>query len=233
MTIIERKIKRSITVEFWNAVFFALSYISIFKYIRLLIEWISGLFSKKDKIDWYRVVDIWVLFNFFFSFASVFLIKYICHGNIFEKLIVYYGLLRVFEIIIYQINVLLFDEYRSLKKKQCYKIRSSRRMIVNLLTNFAEIVFWFAASYCFYWCTHIQVGEVPSAARLLLTSFSHTTTFGVSALQSLDSATTVGAILLCFQCLSGMIMTLLSLCRFINILPPVESIDEYEIRKPD
>jgi len=209
------KNKKSISVEFWNTVFGLLSYISLF--------WLIKKFIKNKNADWwYAFVDIWVLSNFTLSIVSVFLIKLI-NFNFLNKLLIIYGLLRVFEIIIYQVNVLLFDEYRARINGTIYQIRGCRRMIINLFTNFVEITFWFASTYAVY-LTSISDQEM-SIAHLIFSSFSIITTFGIAELKIKNET---GLFILWFQSIAGLLMTLISIARFIGLLPKVESLDEFE-----
>lgn len=210
------KNKKSISVEFWNKFFFALSHISFFWVIKKTIR-------NKSRNWWYDFVDIWVLSNFILAIISVFSIK-LLNIDFLNKLLIFYGLLRVFEIVIYQINVLLFDEYRARVKGEDYKIRGYRRMIINLFTNFVEITFWFASSYAVYLAS-ISDKEM-SIAHLIFNSFSTITTFGISELK-INNET--GLYILWFQSIAGLLMTLISIARFISLLPKVESMDEFEI----
>lgn len=210
------KNKKSISVEFWNGVFGLLSYISLFWLIKKLIK-------NKSTSWWYDFIDIWVLSNLALSITSVFLIK-LLNFNFLNELLIFYGLLRVFEIIIYQINVLLFDEYRARKSGKNYQIRGYRRMIINLFTNFIEITFWFASTYAVY-LTSISDQEM-SIAHLIYSSFSTITTFGISELTIKNDT---GLFILWFQSIAGLLMTLLSISRFIGLLPKVDSLDEFEV----
>ena len=207
--------KRSISVEFWNHFFFYLSRISVFYILRQIIR-------NKSKEWWYDFVDIWVLSHLFFSIISLFIIK-LFHCNLCSYFFVIYGFIRVMEIIIYQINVLLFDEYRAKKKKVEYKLRGYRRIIINLFNNFWEIIFWFSASYAFF-LSSFSDSEL-SVARLIFNSFATMTTFGIS---NLEIKNETGLFILWFQSLSGLFMTLLSVTRFIGLLPKIESMDELE-----
>lgn len=208
--------KKSITVEFWNKIYLFLSYISIYKLVTLFI--------KNKSAEWrYNFIDIWVLSNFFSAFFSIFLIKYL-RIQMLDFILVIYGFLRVFEVIIYQINVLLFDEYRARKKGKVYKLRGYRRMIINLFTNFGEIIFWFASSYAFF--SGALFNSDMTIVELIFNSFCIMTTFG---LPNLKINTEIGLYILWFQSISGLLMTLLSISRFIGLMPKVETMDEFEI----
>ncbi|MEK0313783.1 hypothetical protein [Cohnella sp. 56] len=92
-----------------------------------------------------------------------------------------YGVLRIFEIMVYQINALLFDSYKS----SDYKIQGKTRIIILLLHNYVEIVFWFAVTY--YSNIHIYfAGDNPEGitpihntfVQAMYISFVTMTTFG-------------------------------------------------------
>src|SRR6056297_2752709 len=112
------KYDNSFIIEFWNNIFLILSKISLFSLIRLF----------KNNVS-YRFVDGWVLFNLIFSIVSS-LLTYYFDVKFFLYLFSLYAALRIFEIIIYQLNVLIFDPYRAKKKNIKYKIKSAHRMIL-------------------------------------------------------------------------------------------------------
>ncbi len=124
------KRNRSLILDFLGKIFDILSCISVFKIIRLL----------KHKMT-YRFVELWVVLNLVLAFVSSLFVFYVRDANSwFYYLFMFYGALRIFEIIIYQINVLLFDPYRSLKKGVVYRIKSPTRLVVLLFHNYFEII---------------------------------------------------------------------------------------------
>ncbi|TFH48406.1 MAG: hypothetical protein E4G89_06345 [Methanothrix sp.] len=56
------------------------------------------------------------------------------------------GGLRIFELVVYQVNVLLFDEWRARRSGREYSLRGYKWLFVLLLHNYFELVFWFVAS---------------------------------------------------------------------------------------
>lgn len=210
---IQNKASRSLSVDFWERIFFLLSYISIFRYIRITIK-------GRNRDWWSRFVDIWVLSNLFLALFAVFVIHYGILPKI-SNILIIYGFIRVFEILVYQINVLLFDEYRAKIKGIEYSIKGYRRIIINIFNNFGEIIFWFAASYAFF--TPDVIDTTISLGELFYNSFSVMTTFGVSKLTPM---TDIGLYILWFQSIAGLFMTLLSLSRFIGSLPRAKSMDD-------
>lgn len=219
--------RKSITVEFWSTIFRLLSYVSVFKTLRFVIK-------NKANDWWYRFVDYWVLGNFMLAFISIFILKYLS-SNILGIILLCYGFLRVFEVIIYQVNVLLFDEYRhnqiELKKRdkdpdynlKKYALKGYRRIVVNLLTNFGEITFWFAASYIGF--SKFTENITTSAFSSIYESFTIMTSFGLCSLNIKDSSLIY---LVWYESIAGVIMTIISISRFIGMLPKVKSLDEME-----
>ena len=197
--------------------------------------------------------------NFVLSLSSPFLVFHIS-SHIVSSLIVTYGFWRCFEIVIYQINVLLFDQYRNDKKrfeaikkiKQLkeyedvsieeaieinnnkidgvktpppYAIRGYRRLVILLIHNYFEIIFWFSAGYLFYINDFKTNFENSFVIEAIYSSFVTMTAFGDKLIVPRSS---FGAIILFIQSLFGLLLTLISLARFISILPEIKSKDEFE-----
>ncbi len=203
-------------VDFWAKIFQYLGKISFFN----LVRWIfpksrTGIFSEG-----------WALTHVFLSILSVPAVLYIKNDYI-SLIIAIYALMRVFEVVIYQINVLLFDEYRANKAGNNYALNGYRRMIILLIQNYFEIIFWFAAQYIFF--QHIfnftVQGSHESVLGAVYTSFVVMTSFGfynVTPLGVLAYSLVIG------QAMIGLFMTLLSLARFIGVIPTPKSMDEHE-----
>jgi len=58
-----------------------------------------------------------------------------------------YGFFRTCEIVIYQANVMLFDEFRANKAGQEYFLDGYRRIVLLFIHNYFEIIFWLACAY--------------------------------------------------------------------------------------
>lgn len=138
-----RRFKRKNTgfiIPLWETIFWLLSYISLFKYLQIFMK------SKFKRFDMHIVVELWVLFNLLLSILiGVMLMEF--DNYYFSMAALLYGLLRVFEVLVYQINVMLFDPYRAYMNRKVYKIKSSTRMVILLLHNYLELIFWYAVIY--------------------------------------------------------------------------------------
>lgn len=93
----------------------------------------------------------WVLLNSTLSFISILSIRYLEYTTL-NKIIIFYASIRIFEIIIFQINVLLFHPYKNMyiQHKNSYKLQNPYRSVILLLQNLIEIIFWFTSISSFF-----------------------------------------------------------------------------------
>lgn len=109
----------SFIVDFSAFVFKMLGKISFFNLVRRLCP----------KARTGRFSEIWALSHVFLSIMSVPAVLYINNQYI-GFAIASYALLRVYEVVIYQTNVLLFDEYRAIKAGKECKLHGYRRIMI-------------------------------------------------------------------------------------------------------
>jgi hypothetical protein len=213
--------KSSFIVDFWETIFRYLGKVSVFNLVRRIFPSTkTGLFS-----------ECWALAHVFLAILSVPAVIYIKNDHI-GFAIAIYALLRVFEVVVYQMNVLLFDEYRSTKSGVKYALHGYRRIIILLIQNYFEIIFWFSAQYVFF--HHLFKFTVSGSHESILgavyTSFVVMTSFGfynVTPLGVMAYSLVIG------QAMIGLFMTLLSLARFIALIPTPDSMDETEQTNKD
>jgi len=199
----------------WETMIKILSKISIFDLIMTQI--ISRLdWKPKSK---YLFVDIWVLGHTVLSIVAMIISRF-SDNKILLNVILYYGLLRVFEIFIYQIKVNLIDSY-----KENANVRSYRRVVLALIHNFVEIIFWFTASYLFLITWFDIPNQSTSLIQALYISFVTMTTFGPP---NFNINSSPAMIIIMIQSIVGLLMTLVSLARFISLLPRPKSFDSME-----
>ena len=202
----------SFIVEFWSRVFFVLRKVSLFSLV-------SAVFPQ---LITYRFVDFWVLGHTILSFAALVVLG-LCPNTILGWPIVAYGVIRVFEIDVYQVNVLLFGEYRAKRAGIPYALGGYRRLVLLLLHNYVEIIFWFSCSYLFFADHFYRNAGGRTVFDAFHDSFVAMSTFGNL---NLSPNTAVGTAILLFQAATGLFMTLLTLARFIGMLPRPASQDE-------
>lgn len=209
---------KSFIVEIWSKVFSILRWISPFQIIRISIP------ATKES---YRFVDGWVLANLLLPIVLL-LICSAPNLRWWEAIAIGYGGIRVFEVFIYQINVLLFDEYRAKKAGKTYALRGFRRLLILLLHNYVEIIFWFALLYRnLGWAFETSKISLNSFLVSLNFSFVTMTTFGYSTIFPKE---TLGDTLTLIQSVLGLFMALLILARFISLIPTPQTLDEFERR---
>lgn len=218
---------KSFIVEFWSRIFDILRWITPFQIIHILVP-----ASKKS----YRFVDGWVLGNLVLSLVLLL----ICSDpdiRFWEAIAMVWGGLRVVDLLIYLINVLLFNDYRAKKierqkqqKGEIYTtphaLRGYRRIVILLLHNYVELIFWFALFYRnLDWAFQASRVSVNSFFGALNFSFFVMTTFGYNNIYPKE---TCGNVLVFTQSVIGLFMILLILTRFISLIPKPKTLDEFE-----
>jgi len=213
-------VKKSFTVELWSRFFDCLGKISLSRLVRWIVS--KKFPSIKES---YLFVDYWVLGNLLLSFI---LLSVLTAPNLpwYEVIFLTYAIFRVFEVIIYQINVLLFDEYRAKKKGQEYALRGYRRIVILVLNNYLEVMFWFALIYRnITWAFESNGVCLNSFFQSLNLSFVTMTTFGHTDIVPKNG---LGGFLVLIQSAVGLFMALVVLARIIGLLPTPKTKDEFE-----
>lgn len=206
-------------VEFWSNIFNFLAKISLFSLIRKFFPLAIST----------RFVDYWVIAHLILSILAAIVATYV-HNPFFGYLLMFYGFQRTFEIVIYQTNVLLFDEYRVIKSGGEYHLEGYRRIVLLLLHNYFEIIFWLACTYTVLSTEfeHKWLSGTGTVFGGIYSSFITMTTFGDF---DLLPKTTLAAAVLLFHATVGLFMTLLSLARFISLIPAPKTRDAIEIKQ--
>ena len=173
------------------------------------------------------LIEIWSLGGLVLSIA--FFAICLAVGRWSWYVAVIFGWLRVGEIVIVQINVLLFDGYgeqasRRTQSGQGYALVGYLRSMLLLLQNYAEIIVWFAVFYAGYLIRHATVAR-PDWFDFIGLSFFTMTTFG----QDPDKlAHHVGDVLPFLEAVIGLFMLSAVLARFVALLPAPGTMDEQE-----
>ncbi|MCE9860859.1 hypothetical protein [Aeromonas caviae] len=209
----------SFIVEFWSSIFGILAKVSVFTLVRKLFP--SAITA--------RFVDFWVLSHLVLSMVAVVVAVYSPYP-VMGYLFMGYGFLRTFEIVVYQTNVLLFDEYRVVKAGGEYRLEGYRRIVLLLLHNYFEIILWLACTYTVM-ATDFEHKWQPGTGTVfggIYSSFITMTSFGDFDL--LPKSTMAASVLL-FHATVGLFMTLLSLARFISLIPAPKTRDLIEMKQ--
>jgi hypothetical protein len=192
----------SFIYDFWKVIFSSLQKVTPFDLLRACIPYIK---NSKYK---YVFVESWVVLNVFIAFISVLYIRNVSDDTLqfLKCIMVGYGILRVFEISVTQVNVLLFTNSAG-------EVRGYKRTIILLFHNYVEIILWFTLSYLFFSNEFVNMDkksfvEVIYISLLTMASFQST----------LTPSTSWGYYLISFQTVTGLLLTLISLARFIPLL---------------
>jgi len=209
---------KTFVVELWSKILNGLRWVSPFQLIRAVSPRIRG--------D-YGFVDGWVLGNLGFSMVCL-VVSSVPQRSWWEIAILIYAGIRIFEVVIYQVNVLLFDEYRAKKAGKEYAVRGFRRVVLLLLHNYIEVLFWFALFYR-------NFSSLFDSRVTLLDSFGGSLYFSLVTMSTLGYGDivpkeTVGLFLIFTQTSIGIFMALLILERFISLIPTPKTRDEFEKR---
>ncbi len=189
-----------------------------------ILRRISPFWWFNRKFD-YGCVEIWVLANFLLSFV---LLRASAAPNVrwWEWFFVAWGIARVYEVLIYQINLLLFDAYRTQISGSTYKVRSYRRTVLMLLLNYFEISFWFALFYR-NWDWAFETGKASLNSFATASHFSLVTMTGFGN-TNISPTEILGYVLTSVHMATGLVMALLVLTSFISFLPRPNTKDEFE-----
>lgn len=202
----------SYIVSLWERIFHILRYVSVFEYVRRIKSFRGS----------YVFVEVWVIGNLIVSLGCIILASNIELPKILAGIVLAYSFIRVLEITVYQVNVLLFDQY---KNQTTYEVKGYRRLVILLLHNYIEIIFWFAASYTIL-SYHLDVFDKQKGIfDTLLFSFITMITFGSNSLKEISS---VGHLVIVNQAIVGLFMTMICLARVISLLPKPKTMDNSE-----
>lgn len=206
---------KSYIVSLWGKIFHVLRYISIFEYVRRLKPFRGS----------YAFVEAWVVGNLLLSFVGIILAINTELPKILAGIFLAYSFIRVLEITVYQVNVLLFDQY---KNPTTYEVKGYRRLVILLLHNYVEIIFWFAASYSILSYTFNVLEQKGTIFDMLLFSFMTMITFGSDSIREISN---IGHLVIVNQAIVGLFMTTLCLARFISLLPKPKTKDDSEVEE--
>lgn len=199
----------SFIMPMWAAIFRVLSFISPFWLLRRVIPWLHG----KERS--YAVVEAWVVGHAALALYAA-LLAHSGAASRLQTILLLYGGLRVFEIVVTQANVLLFDEWRARRRGVAYALRGYRRILILLLHNYAEVVFWFVAALLAFNSRSWVVLDDASLSATLRATLLSMVAFSMEGVRPLGR---FAAAFLTVQSLVGVFMTLLTLGRFLSLMP--------------
>ena len=201
--------------------FHCLSKVSVFQWIRELNKCICtrlGKDASKSFFGGYNFPEFWVLCNMLCGMIVYILLVYVRVPRVIGWIFVAFAIMRAFEIMVYHVNVLLFDPLIARSKGKDYAIKSSTRMLVLLLCNMFEYVLCFSIVYLF--CVEGMNASFWQSFTMSISAFLNID--APNATQNLLSNTWVAVARI--ESIIGVFMNLICIARFINMLPEVKSI---------
>lgn len=204
--------------------------ISLFQQIRNMSKAIWNLKHKEN--EWerekpfvfsYFFSDLWVLGNLLLGVWGCFL-NSICGIPIISWIFMVYAFLRMFEIFVYQVNVLLFDPIKY--GIDSYKIKSATRTVLLLVVNMMEYIVWFTITYIASERLFFGV-EYFDITNFLQSFLVFTNLISPDTLIDAQNNAVCGVILVIayVESLIGMFMNILCLARFVGMLPEIKTVD--------
>lgn len=229
------KISENGIVGFWDLVTKILSYVSLLEIV-LAVRKRWSKESTEIPVSIYSLIEVWVVAHVFLAiFASAITFYDLTADN---RILLYaltiYGSIRVFEIIVKQIRVIMFDTIGD----NAVELKSARRSIILLLHNVVEMIFWFSVSLmvvCLLEKSPISqsfthLSELFYWSDFIKCSTLQFTTFGddYTAISGLIGNQNLLLINITFwEILVGFIIIVISLARFFSLLPPVKTMDDH------
>lgn len=210
--------------------FAMLRHISIFQIIRDIatICW-NKEYNKGNKLDrnsdeyikkWnkhkpfvYKSIfpEIWLLANLLFGILGIILWRCM-NCNVLKWIYTLYAFERIFEIFVYQVNVMFFDPLKNYGEG--YYISSEIRSIIMVILNLIEYIIYFTIIY-------LQFGDAGSVLGAIRSSFNIITGLELS----IDGKSSVWILIGYFEAIIGIFMNIICIARFMSLLPSVDMKD--------
>lgn len=216
-------------VQFLYILFYWAERISIFYWIRVIGEKLNKNKDKKPFVKTYIFPEIWAVGNVMFAGIISFQLLKTYKIKWLAWILILYAVLRTFEMIIYQINVLFFHRLNTTFREipttnstsgsnEEYRIKSATRTVLLLILNMVEYVFQFAVMFAGISIlsnnNEINIGMLQSFELFM----------NMSNIE--DYSNRVFLMPVYIETLIGLFMNILCLARFVGILPEVKTIDK-------
>ena len=192
---------KSFIVEIWRIVFLWLLRITPY-----------GLLSLRFKFS-HGGVDAWVLGHFLLALLG-WLFLPINNCVVIGKIVGCYAAWRIVEIVVYQINVILFDPFPTSNDA----LLSYRRSVLLAMQTFLEVFFWFAAIYKIFADRFEHADILRNLDGSLYFSAVTMATVGYGDITPLRTST-LGHLIVVSHIGVGFFLTVVVIARFISLLP--------------
>ena len=181
-------------------------------------------FGEKFVSKNYLLPEFWVAINLTLSLIGKHLITSINNKTL-AYIFLFTASLRIFAMLIYQINVLFFDRYAqwflyppTRKRKDNYVIQSGTRIIILLLINMIEYVVHFSVIFVALNCIHGNVADNITISDSLKLFFN---------MHELSNFANSNILFFAYSEVGiGMFMNILCIARMLNLLPNTKAVED-------
>lgn len=197
----------------------------VFDWLRTLSPFNLVRFLAPEKTKTSGFVDCWVVGHSVLAFLCLALSP---QGDFrcWEKVALAYGAIRVLETVVYQANVLLFEEWRAKKAGKTYAVHGYKRLVILAAHTYLEILLWFALAFRnfspSFESQYIQLDTFVGSIYFALVTVA---TIGYGDITPKELT---GVWLVVFQSIIGLFMTLMLFARFVGLLRSPDTLDETE-----
>ncbi len=207
-------------VPFWSEVFLYLQHVSIIEILRTAFP--------RLRMN-HAFIEAYVTVNTIAAFVALAVAANRWDSGVSNLLVIatVYGSFRIFEITVFQLNVLMFHQYRAKIAGEVHTLRSFRRTVILLVHNYFEIVCWFGVINVFLYRDGqiTSLGSEPSFFSIFRESMLMMFTFTP---EIYEPAKDPAIIAFSIQAVVGLFMSVIVLARFLALLPPPRSADKHE-----
>jgi len=205
---------KSFIVPFIETILSLTGHFSLFSLVR-------KIFKKYSWPNSYIFVDTWVLAHLLLSFAVLYVFQFVS-WKLMQWILLAVAAQRVIEMVTYQLNVLLVDQFHNPN----YALGGYRRILILSIMNYIEMITWFGTFY-YCWSTGFKdTGSVLSSPTgSLYFSLVTISTLGYGEVTPINNGTRALVIL---QILVGIFLLLLIISRVLSYLPKPHTLDKNE-----
>lgn len=192
-----------------------------------LLSMYAWLFAQLRRVSIFELVRRYVPKNRYHAFADCYLLGHLILAALFflvippdvpkvlKAVLLIYGALRCFEVSVVHINQVLFDEYRVLRDSLPVDPLNYRRLVLSILHNYVELLFWFAFAYrqfASHFTSHQSLADPWTALYFSVVTM---TTVGYGDVTPRDW---IGRALVIAQIALGVFLVIAVLARWLSIM---------------
>jgi hypothetical protein len=189
--------------------------ISYFYWVECFLKW---RLKGKYKTFGFFFVDVWVIFFLFLS-ITCYALSFCIQEFYFQTFLIMFSTLRVFEYVVYLLWVLLFAR----KNKGQADVRSFQRLLILIIFNYIETIFWFATWYSIL----LDRGSLkllsPESPHPIVILRESITLMVVNWSGNFTKLSTSAWMVVTAQDVIGLLLTIGIVARVISLLPKLSS----------